>query len=134
MPLMNNLGIAQADGDDSPNQPQQIVLPSHYPPHFANTLFSTPIKQRLETAHPANEQSKIMVDKLTQLLQKELEHSRLSGPDFIPFIFPDKFLPIPIDDKLFKTLASAKVWDRKQKKLFSTPSSHSEDHIAAWLN
>ena len=45
MPLMNNLGIAQPNV--VPN-----YLPNHFPPHFANTIFFTPVKQRLGTARP----------------------------------------------------------------------------------
>jgi hypothetical protein len=135
MPLANNLGLAQANLNvNFANNSQQVSLPSHFPPHFPNTLFSTPIKQRLGTARPANEQSKITVDKLAQLLHKELEDSRTNGADFIPLIFPDQFLPIPIDNKLFEKLASAKVWNKKKQKLFSEPSSYSEDDVALWLN
>lgn len=133
MPLTNNLRITQANIDFA-NQPQQITLPAHFPPHFTNALFSTPIKQRIGTARPANEQSKITVEKLAQLLNKELEHGRVNGPDFIHLIFPDQSLPIPIDEKLFRKLASAKVWDKRKQKLSFEPSSHSEDDIAAWLN
>lgn len=134
MPLTNNLvGIAQAN-DDSPNQPQQITLPNHFPPHFTNALFSTPIKQCLGSSRPSNDQSKITVDKLAQLLHKELEHSRLNGPEFIPLMFPDRFLPIPINDDLFKKLASAKIWDKRKQKFSFEPSSYREDDIAEWLN
>jgi hypothetical protein len=52
-----------------------------------------------------------MVNKLKQLLQKELEDSHVNSPDFISLIFPDQFLPISIDDKLLKRLVSSKVWD-----------------------
>lgn len=134
MPLTGtNLGLDQANVDFA-NHSQQVSLPSHFPPRFTNTIFSTPIKQRLGTARPANEQSKITVEKLAQLLHKELEHSRVNGSDFISLIFPDQLLPIPVDEKLFKKLESAKVWDKKKQKLFSEPSSHSEDDIAVWLN
>ena len=133
MPLTNNLGFTQANVD-FPNQSQKVMLPNHFPPHFRNTIFSTPVKQRLGTSRPANEQSKITVDKLAQLLHKELENTRVNGPDFIPLIFPDQFLPIPVDEKLFEKLRSAKVWDKKRQKLFSEPSSFSEDDIAVWLN
>jgi hypothetical protein len=131
MPLTNNLGFAQANVN---SLNQQITLPSHFPPHFTNALFSTPIKQRLGTARPSNEQSKITVEKLAQLLHKELEDSHVNGPDFIPLIFPDQFLPIPIDDNLFKKLASSGVWNKRKQKFSFEPSSHSEDDIAIWLN
>jgi Fungal protein kinase len=133
MPLINNLGLVQADVDFA-NHSQQVTLPPHFPPQFTNAIFSTPIKQRLGTSRPANEQSKITVDKLAQLLHKELEDSRVNGSDFISLIFPDQFLPIPIDEKFFDKLESAKVWDKKRQKLFSEPSSFSEDDIAVWLN
>ena len=133
MPLTNNQGIDQPNVDLA-NQSQQLPLPRHFPPHFTDAIFSTPIKQRLGTARPSNEQSKITVDKLAQLLHKELEDKRVSGPDFISLIFPDQDLPIPIDDKFFKTLESAKVWDKKKQKFFFEAASYSENDIANWLN
>ena len=135
MPLTNNnLGPAQANVDFVANHSQQVTLPSHFPPHFTNAIFSTPIRQCLGTSCPGNEQSKITVDKLAQLLHKELENNRVNGPDFIPLIFPDRFLPIPIDEKFFNKLESAKVWDKRKQKFVSEPSSFSEDDIAMWLN
>jgi hypothetical protein len=134
MPLTNNLPSLVRANVDFTNHSHQVTLPSHFPPDFPNTIFSTPIKQRLGTSRPANEQSKITVDKLAQLLHKELENSRVEGSDFISLMFPDQFLPIPIDEIFFNKLASAKVWDKKKQKFFSEPSSFTEDNTALWLN
>lgn len=132
MPLMNNLLIAPANLG-VPNQTNKNTLPLHFPPSFQNALLSTPVKQRVGTARLPHEQSKITVDKLAQLLQKELEQSRVYGPDFIPLIYPDQSLPIPINDNFLKTLAEAGIWHPRNGKLVR-PKSHSEDDIANWLN
>ena len=134
MPLTNNFPSLVPANVDLTNHSRQVTLPSHFPPDFPNTIFSTPIKQRLGTARPANEHSKITVDKLAQLLHKELENNRVHGSDFIPLIFPDQFLPIPIDETFFNKLAAANVWDEKKQRFFSEPSSFNEDNTALWLN
>jgi hypothetical protein len=131
--LTNNLGIVSQTPDNF-NHSEEMRFPDHFPPQTKNSLFSTPIKQRIGTASPPHEQSKITVDKLAKLLQKELETNRKCNPAFIPLIFPDRFLPIPVDAELFKVLLGAKIWDSFNRKLILRPSSYSEDHIALWLN
>ena len=126
--LTNNLGIV-------PKNPDIVKrLPHHFPPHVHNGIFSTPIKQCIGTARLPNEQSKISVDKLTQLLQKELLNSHVYGNDFIPLIFPNQLLPIPVNSSLFKKLAAAKIWDPSKSELILKPSSSSKNHVAKWLN
>ena len=133
IPLTNNLGIVLTDPDIF-NHSGVIRLPNHFPPQVQSTIFSTPIKQRLGTACLPNERSKITIDKLTQLLQKELENHCHHGPDFISLIFPDQVLPIPVDPSFFSKLASAKIWSRKARTFICKPASYSEDDIAEWLN
>jgi hypothetical protein len=133
MPLTNNLGIAPTNVDPADNS-KKTVLPGHYPPSFPNSPFSTPFKQRIGTSRSPHENTKITVNKLAELLEKELENSRVNGPNFIPLIFPDRNLPIPIDDSFFTKLESAQIWNKRTKKLNSKPASYSEDDVTIWLN
>lgn len=110
-------------------------LPRHFLPlPGVNPSFSTPLKQRMGTTRLPNEQSKITVDKLAQLLQKELEDNRVYGASFVRLIFPDRILPISVGPRLFKKLEYAKIWDSTKCELTCKPSSYSEDDIAEWLN
>lgn len=86
------------------------------------------------TSRLPNEQSKITVDKLAQLLHKELQDSRVFGPDFVPLIFPDRSLPIPVDSHFFEKLASANIWDPISCRFSLKLHSYSENDVAKWLN
>jgi hypothetical protein len=130
LPSDNNLPIDPNIFDSS----GPLRLPSHFPPHVYNAIFSTPIKQRMGTSRLPNEQSSITVDKLAQLLHKELQDSRVYGPDFVPLIFPDRSLPIPVDSHLFEKLASANIWDPLRCRFSIKPHSYSENDVAKWLN
>jgi hypothetical protein len=133
MPLTNNLGIASTNVDPADNS-KKMVLPGRFPPFFPNSPFSTPVKQSIGTSHPPNEQSKITVNKLAELLEKELKHSRVNGANFIPLIFPDRILPIVVEENFFIKLVSATIWNKRKKILTSKPSSYSEDDNADWLD
>lgn len=109
-------------------------LPNNFPPEIRNALFSTPMKQRMGTTRLPNEQSKITVDKLADLLRKELEDNRIDGHAFIPLLFPDKNLPIPVNTTLFTKLTSAKLWNSSKCEFTRKPPSQSEDGVARWLN
>jgi hypothetical protein len=109
-------------------------LPNNFPPEVRSAQFSTPLKQRMGTTRLPNEQSKISVDKLADLLEKELEDNRIEGNAFIPLLFPDRILPIPVNSTLFTKLASAKLWNSRKQEFNSNPPSWSEDGVAEWLN
>jgi hypothetical protein len=112
----------------------QFKLPNHFPPEVRNAVFSTPFKQRIGTTRLPNERSKISVDKLADLLEKELEDNRIEGPSFIPLLFPDRILPIPVNSNLFAKLASSKLWNPLKREFYDKPPSESEDGVAEWLN
>lgn len=90
-------------------------------------MSTTPYSPR--TARLPNEQLKITIEKLAQL-----QNSRVYGPAFLPFIFPDQFLPVPVDSNLFMKLASAKIWDSTKLEFILKPSSYSENGVDKWLN
>ena len=119
---------------DVVNNSGEVRLPHHFPPHVYNSLFSTPIKQHMGTARLPDEQTKISVNKLAHLLDKELSNNCISGPAFICLIFPDQLLPIPVDDTLFEKLVAAKIWDSSKAEFLLNPSSYSENDVAKWLN
>ena len=109
-------------------------LPNNIPPEVRNAVFSTPVKQRMGTTRLPNEQSKISVEKLANLLEKELEDNRIEGNSFIRYLFPDQILPIPVNPTLFSKLESAKLWNPYKHEFNSNPPSRSEGGVAKWLN
>ena len=119
-----------------PNPPAEQRAPVAVMPTDISGDFSTPMKQRLLTSRPHDDQRRLKAQELIPLLRKELSSDMNVSQTFtfVDLLFPSSGLPFPIDDATLDALEVANLWNKDDACFCTWPTSFSERDIAQWLN
>jgi hypothetical protein len=92
--------------------------------------LSTPMMIRSGSIRDSDATNPICVEDLDKILAIELRDAHIHDvTSLVEIVFPDKFLPFAISDKLLQSLKTV-----YGKNGWIEPATNSESHCADWLN
>lgn len=125
-----------AFGQPSFNMNLKLGVVGPAPTHLSQTSFSTPVKQRLSTSRPPNDERRSKVTEINPLLEKELSSERnvCQSSSFVDLLFPQSRLPFPVNDTTLEHLAVEEIWNVEDASFTLKFQDYKESTIAQWLN